>query len=461
MIDTSALSGIMHDNFRSICEETVGEMDRLPIPGAVVGILHQDQALIAAFGTTSVEHRLPVTEDTLFQIGSITKTYLATAVMRLVEMGRLELDEPIRTYLPDLKLKDEEAAARVTMRHLLTHTGGWVGDYFDDFGMGEDALAKMVDKMADLDQITPLGQVWSYNNSGFYLAGRAIEVVVGVSFEKAIQELVFDPLGLEMSFFFTDDVITHRFAVGHTVVDKQPKVARPWAVGRAIHPAGGIVCSAGDLLRFARFHAGDGTTPDGTRLLSSDSLAQMQTPLLPSTGINSIGLSWAVTSVDGTQMISHGGGTKGQVSYLRIVPSAQFAVVVLTNSEEGDPLCFGIANVATKRYLGLTLPEAVPLDLPEETLRSYVGKYDAAASVCEITFHEGELVLQVTDKGGFPTPSTPPEPAPPPVRVALYAQDRLIVLDEPLKNARGEFLRNPDNSVAWLRFGGRVHARVG
>lgn len=461
MIDKHVLDSITDDKFRTVCEEAVNIMNRLPIPGAVIGVLYDDSVYITPLGITSVEHPLPVTEDTLFQIGSITKTYLATAVMRLVEMGKIDLDKPIRAYIPGLKLADEMVAARVTMRHLLTHTGGWVGDYFNDFGFGEDALAKMVTKMADLPQLTPLGEVWSYNNSGFYLAGRVIEVVMGTSFEAAIKQLVFDPLGLTMSFFFTDDVITHRVAIGHEVIDKQPKVARPWAVGRVIHPAGGIICNIKDILRYARFHMGDGTASDGTRLLSQESLALMQTPVLPSSGINMIGLSWAITTVNGIKMISHGGGTNGQKTYLRIVPSSKFAVAIFTNSNEGETLWWESANVAIKQYLSLSLPEAVPMESPEETLLSYVGKYDAAGSLCELYYQDKKLFLQLTDKGGFPTPDSPPTESFPPVRVALYSEDRLVVLDDPLKDLRGEFLRNSDNSIAWLRFSGRIHARQG
>ena len=459
MIDKSVLDTITDPGFRPICELAVNEMNRLPIPGAVVGVLYEDREWIAGFGTTSLEHPLPVTDDTLFQIGSITKTFVATAAMRLVEMGKLELDKPVRAYLPELKLADETVAAQVTMRHLLTHTGGWVGDYFSDFGIGDDALTKMVASLAGLEQLTPLGQVYSYNNAGFYIAGRAIEVVTGATFESAMQDLVLDPLGLKMTFFFAHDVISHRFAVGHEVVDKQPKVARPWAVGRAAHPAGGIVCTAADLFRYARFHMGDGTAPDGTRLLSPKSLALMQTPMFPSTGLSMMGLGWRITIVDGTKMIEHSGGTNGQITLLRIVPSAWFAAVAFTNSDEGDPLCVETVGLATRQYAGLTLPEAVPLELPEETLLSYVGKYDAASDVCELYVRDGGLVLQETPKGGFPTPDSPPPQAPPPVRVALYAPDRLIVLDEPMKGARGEFLRNPDGSIAWLRLWSRVHAR--
>jgi CubicO group peptidase (beta-lactamase class C family) len=459
MIDKNMLDTISDPTFRTICEEAINEMDRLPIPGAVVGVWYEDQAQIAPLGLTNIEHPLPVTAATLFQIGSITKTYLATAVMRLVETGQLDLDQAIRTYLPDLKLVDESAATGVTMRHLLTHTGGWVGDYFNDFGLGDDALARMVDQVAGLDQLTPLGQVWSYNNAGFYLAGRVLELVTGQTFEQAIQQLVLDPLGLTSSYFFAHDLITHRFAVGHKVVAGQPKVARPWAIGRAAHPAGGIVSSMKDLLKYGRFHLGDGLTENGQRLLSPDALRLMQTPLLPASGSDMTGLAWRVTDVNGTRLIGHGGATNGQKALLRLVPQAQFAVAVLTNSDDGGILTQHLVNLATEQYLGLRLPAATPLALPAEQLAPYVGRYESAMTIYELALSDGELILHTTLKGGFPTPDAPPPEPPPPLRAALYDEDRLIVLDEPMKEARGEFLRDENGRIAWLRLGGRLQAR--
>src|SRR5436190_24197434 len=139
-------------------------MEELSIPGAALGLLFDGEEETTGLGVTSMENPLDVTPATLFQIGSIGKTFTATAVMRLVEQGQVDLDEPVRTYLPDLGLADGEVASKVTIRHLLTHTSGWVGDYFDDLGWGDDALARMVEKLADLPQLTPLGEVWAYNN---------------------------------------------------------------------------------------------------------------------------------------------------------------------------------------------------------------------------------------------------------------------------------------------------------
>ena len=160
--------------FRRLGAFVKAEMKRLHVPGVAVGVVHEGREYTAGFGVTSVENPLPVDADTLFQIGSTTKTFTGTAAMRLVERGRLDLDAPVRTYLPKLRLAGRGVAGRVTLRHLFNHTGGWVGDTFVDTGWGDDALAKAVARMAEIEQLTPLGEVWSYNNAGFYLVGRAV-----------------------------------------------------------------------------------------------------------------------------------------------------------------------------------------------------------------------------------------------------------------------------------------------
>lgn len=460
--ETIVPDDITDPDVRLLGEQVIEAMRRLHVPGVAVGVLHHGQVHSAGFGVTSVENPLPVNADTLFQVGSITKTFVGTAAMRLVEMGKLDLDAPIRLYLPDLRLASEETARKVTLRHLFTHTGGWVGDYFDDLGAGDDALSRMISKMGELEQLTPLGTVYSYNNAGFYLAGRVLEVCTGRTFEAVIKDMVLDPLGLNMSFFFPADVMTHRFVVGHYVVDGEPQVARPWAVGRCIHPAGGIVSNVRDLMRYARFHLGDGAGPDGARLLAPRSMAMMQSPLAPASGnTDAVGVTWMLTDAGGTWVVRHGGGTHGQTTELRLAPARGFAITILTNSDDGDQLCEHVAEWALDHYLGLALPKAVPLDVSEDKLISYVGRYTSIMDIDELSLQDGQLMLQITVKGGFPTPETPPPPSPPPVRLALCGEDRVVALDHPLKGERGEFLRNPDGSIAWLRFGGRIRKREG
>ncbi len=197
-------------------------MDRKQVPGVALGIAHGDETLTAGFGVTSIENPLPVTDTTLFQIGSITKTFVGTALMRLVERGTVDLDATVRTYIPDFQVTDEAAAERATVRHLLTHTGGWAGDFFHGTGDGLEALARYVADMAELPQLAPLGSHWSYNNAGFTVAGHILERVTGQPFEIALLELVLGPLGLEQTFLDPADAMTRRFAVGHQAGDAGP-----------------------------------------------------------------------------------------------------------------------------------------------------------------------------------------------------------------------------------------------
>ncbi len=245
--------------FKKIAQKIVSEMKRLDVPGVSIGIWQDGKEYVDGFGMTSVEHPLPVTADTLFQTGSISKTFTGTMIMQLVEQGKVELDAPVKKYIQDFQLHDKDVTEQVTVRHLLTHMGGWVGDYFNDFGNGDDALDKMVKDIAKLPQVQQLGTIWSYNNTGFNIASRIIEVVTKKPYEQAAQEMLFDPIGLKMSFFYPSDLLfTHRFVVGHQKVKGKVQVARPWAIGRAGNGVGGVVSTVRDLLKYARFHMSNG-----------------------------------------------------------------------------------------------------------------------------------------------------------------------------------------------------------
>ena len=155
-------------------------MAELRVPGVSVWLLVDGEEDGFQLGVTSVDNPLPVDEETVFQAGSITKTLTAAAAVRLAQAGKLDLDAPVRRYLPELRLADETAAAAITMRDLLSHGGGFVGDWFEDFGWGDDAVSRYVDGVARLPQLTPLRAVWSYNNAGFAIAGRVLEVVAAL-----------------------------------------------------------------------------------------------------------------------------------------------------------------------------------------------------------------------------------------------------------------------------------------
>ena len=439
------------------------EMERLHVPGLALGILDGEREHTACFGVTNLENPLAVDPDTLFQIGSISKTVTATAMMRLADSGSVALDAPVQVYLPELRLADPQTTAQVTLTHIFTHTGGWLGDYFADAGTGDEALRSVVGRLEALPQETPLGQVWSYNNAGFYIAGRVIEALTAKPFETAIRELALEPLGMQRSFYFAREAITYRVAAGHAAVYSgqagAPEVLRPWWLARAANPLGGLNSTIRDLLRYARFHLGDGRAADGERLLSAEALRQMQTPVCPAANGEQMGISWFLRAAGGVRILRHGGATNGQMATLQLVPQRGFAVAVLTNSDRGSELYQPLVKRIFERALGLVEPEPQPLPMTAAALAEYPGCYRAAAQDLWIERQADELTLRVEPKGGFPTPDSPPPPAPPLVRLALCAPDCLLGLEEPFKDSRLEILRGADGEIIWLRFGGRVHRR--
>ena len=454
--------------FDAQCAALAAETERLValygVPGVAVGVINGDDEYVAGFGVTNREHPLPVDADTLFQIGSTTKTVTGTLVMRLVEQGLLDLDVPVRHYLPTLRLADEEVAARVTLRHLLSHTGGWVGDFFDDTGRGDDALARMVDRLHELPQLTPLGTVWSYNNAGFYLAGRILEVITGQAYEALAHDLILAPLGMTRSFFWADEMITHRVAAGHQHdphdLMAPPTVARPWGLVRSAHPVGGIVSSVRDQVRYARFHLGDGSAADGTRLLTTESIRAMQTPFVQGDLGGLFGLTWFIRDVQGHRIVRHGGATKGQLAAFLMIPAAGFALTVLTNSSRGAELYRDLTAWAFRTFLGIETPLPVPETRTAAEVRPFVGRYEGRLSDTIIAWAEDGLRLQVIPKGGFPTADSPARPAGPALRAAFCGPDQIVVLNDPLKDTRAEFLRDDAGEIVWLRLGGRVLRRV-
>ena len=446
------------DRIRSAVEE---KMKEYGVPGAAVGVYFKGQASTVGLGITSVDNPLPVTDDTLFQVGSISKTFTGTLIMHLVDSGKLKLEAHVRDYIRGFRVKDPAATRDATLLTTLTHMGGWEGDFFDDPGAGDDALSRVVERMAGLEQVAPFNTVWSYNNAGFYVAGRAIELATGKPYEAALKELLLEPLGLRRTFIFPADVMTERFAVGHSGPIGKPGVARPWALARAAHAVGGVVASVADLLNYGRFHLGDGTGQGGTRILSAASLGRMHTTQVAKHGTDEeMAVTWHASNTGGVRQISHGGSTVGQQALLTLVPSQQFAIALLTNSGRGSQLNRDVTRAAMKEYLGVTIADPAPISVPAAELAQYAGRYSRPFSDVVVKQEGERLIVQTIQKQGFPTPTTPIPPAQPGSPYAFYAKDRLIAVEGPAKGARAEIIRLPDGRIGWIRVSSRVSRRV-
>jgi len=436
-------------------------MKKLKIPGVAIGVYHGGETSTQGYGVTNIDHPLPVDDDTLFQIGSITKTFVGTMTMMLVEEGKLDLNEPIRTYLPEFKVQDGEASSKVTLRHLFTHTAGWVGDWFPSgIDQGADAVKQYVASMADTPQFTPIGKYLSYNNAGYNLAGRVLEVVTGKVFSDLIKEMIFEPLGMENTYILPWEIMTKRYAAGHVPGEDGVEVAPQWFIGRSSGPAGGIVTSVRDMLKYIEFQLGDGSYRDN-RLLSRESMEALHTPRVEYAPGHSVALTFWVDDHRSTRTLGHGGGTVGQISLLTLAPEHDFGMILVTNSAAGRIFNPKITNLALKQYIEVDTPEPDIMDLPSGELEEYVGEYEAKLTMVKIEAGDGKLVISQKYLGGFPTEDDKPE-APEyeePLHYGFYAKDHIVGVDEVNKGSIAQFVRDETGKVSMIRFGMRLHKK--
>ncbi|MDX3006344.1 serine hydrolase [Kribbella solani] len=433
-------------------------MAKYAVPGVGLGVWYQGREYVRGFGVTSVDTKEPVSADTVFRIGSTTKTFTGTAIMRIVEQGRISLDRPVRTYLPDFATQDASVAARVTVRQLLNHSAGWQGDYFEDTGDGDEALAKYIADMTKVPQLTPLGKVFSYNNAAIGVAGRILEVLYGKPYETAVRELVIDPLGLAHSRYFRSELNGFSVAASHNIVNGKPVVEPSFdRVPRSLHAAGGLISSPRDQLRYARYHLGHPGLP---QLLSERGRLAMQSHPGPGgtlfVELNGVGVSWMLRpTAQGPLVVQHGGDWSGQHSGFLFVPQRDFAITLLTNSESGPALVAELFadDWALQEFAGVNNLPAVPQSLPPRRLAEYVGTY-----VSEQIGFDGkpeDIALDLAAGNGQLTVSVGGQAA---SRFAFYRKDYVLALapDGTPTHTRANFVRGDDGQVDWLRYGGRL-----
>ena len=438
------------------------------IPGVAVGVWASGKEEYACHGVTSVDNPLPIDQDTLFLVASITKTFTATTLMRLVAEGKVELNAPVRRYVPELQLKDQQAADKLTVLNLLNHTSGLDWRVNADTGEGDDALERSVAKMAEMEQIAPPGIRVSYSQAGYNLLGRIIEKVTGQTFDQAVASLVFEPLGLSHSFFARDDIMTRRFAVGHNGgEDGTLSIARPWRHSRGDNPGGGIASSVADILRWARFHLGDGRAESGVEVLPTHVLQQMKKPtaeLRASTLGDAVGLGWFLRDVDGVPTVGHAGSANGQFAELLIVPERNFAVMSMSNAgPDGIPFNQEIVRWALENYLGLVDRDPKPIPFDATRVREIVGKYENAMMTFTIDTVGDRFRLEVRIKPEIrATAEKEPPPDPEPADFGLLPgnKDEYIITSGAFKGQRGFFTRDTSGAVVGVDLAGRLFSRV-
>ena len=404
--------------------------ERYYVAGTALGVMLGDEVRAVGSGVINVQTGVDTTPDTLFQIGSITKVYTTTLIMQLVDEGRIELDAPARKYLPDLRFGDDRAAD-VTIRHLLTHTSGVDGDFFDDFGRGDDCVERYVAGCATLPSLFAPGAMWSYCNAGFVVLGRIIETMTGMSWDRALRERLLDRIGAHATVTLPEEAMRFRAAHGHAV-DPSLKISLTpmWHMPRAQAPAGSTPCgSVTDLLTFARLHIDGGRASDGTAVLSPASVTAMQQsqftlPAQPGPGANQWGLGLMLFDWDGRRVIGHDGGTIGQISSLRVLPEERFAVAVLTNTAPtGGLLGARAVTWLFNELFGIETPARPkpPEHAPPVDLARYVGTYEKLGARIVFAGANAGLEITYTNTGPLPGPELPPMPLIP-VNEELFLQ---------------------------------------
>ena len=445
------------------------------IPGVAAAVLADGQEHVKGYGVTNVDHPTPVDGDTIFRIGSTTKTFTGTAMMRLVEQGKADLGAPVRRYLPDFAVADPAVGAAVTVRQLLDHTSGWMGEDLQDFGRGDDAVARYVESMPRLPQLTAPGSVFAYNNAGLVVAGRIVEVVTGMTYEDAVQTLLLDPLQLSSTHYFTDQIIGLNVAASHNVVDGKPVVDTDfWEFPRSCNPTGALMSSVRDQLRYAQFHLGDGTAPNGSRLLSPQSLLAMRSN--PGSGgtlqveLTGMGVTWMLRpSADNATIVQHGGTWPGQLSGFFMVPERNFAMTVLTNSAGGSKLIADLFadDWALRRFAAISNLPASPQHLSAADLAPYTGRYivegippDGVSEKTIVEFQAGDGQLDGTTVSADASGNAD-EKSRTRTGLVFYRRDYGLDLGPENKpvHSRSDFVRGPDGAIAWFRSHGRLYKR--
>jgi CubicO group peptidase (beta-lactamase class C family) len=459
---------------REVLEQRLAELiEKHDVPGAQLAVLDGDELVEVAAGVLSRRTGWAATPDALFLPGSIGKLYTATLILMLVDEGKLDLDVPIRTYLPDFEVRDAHARDVVTCRNLLSHTSGFDGDHFTDTGRGDDALARYVAGCADLPQIAAPGEIWSYSNSGFSILGRIVEVLMDMPFEQALRERIFDPFGLTGTVSFAEEAIVHPTAVGHVPDPEDPSslvVSPMWGLWRAFGPMGSaVVCTAGDVLRFAKFHLDGGVAGDGTRLLPAELVAAMREPqveLVDDTVLGQAwGLGWILDRWGEVAVVGHDGNSIGQNAFMRVAPAEKFGFCLQTNTESALNLYRELAGWLFGERLG-TGPRPDPERLEEQAVVDpgrYTGTYQREGLTFEVTADaEGRLLATVTpthavaeSQGWPPMVDLPLEPV---------ARDDSFLLKLPIADADllAVFFdpRGDGGRPTHLHYGGRAHRRL-
>jgi len=329
------------------------------VPGASLAVLSGGELHELAGGVLHRGTGVPVTTDSLFLSGSIAKVYTATLVMQLVDAGLLDLDATVVSVLPEFATPDPAATATITVRQLLSHTGGLTCDFTFDSGRGDDCLATYVKAAGQVALDCPPGTAISYSSLGYVVLGRIVEVLTGQTWDQALKDRLLTPLGLGRSVTLPEEALRFQVAMSHLgEPGRDPDPAPAWdLMPRSAGPYGRVIVSAGDLARFAQAHL-DG----GRGVLSAGAVAAMRrrevdSPDKWTVSADGWGLGWTLYDWNGVFGYGHDGAAIGQYAYLRVVPHSGVVVALMTNGGGARRLYAELFRELLDELAGVRMPD--------------------------------------------------------------------------------------------------------
>jgi CubicO group peptidase (beta-lactamase class C family) len=421
--------------FEQYCNELV---EKYQIPGFSIGLAKDGQLLYeAGFGFRDVENKLPLSSDTVFGIGSVTKSFTCVAIMQLQEAGKLSVHDPVVKYLPKFKTPNEEYTNQMTIHHFMTHSAGLPplptlfsalrksienDPKFEDptFLQAEVTAAADVpsppsvetyeELMADIanQQFTLLGAPgteFSYSNDSYSLLGAIVERVSGITYEQYMKDYILDPAGMKNSVFHLEELDGHddvsslyntRKQDGQDVVFESNN---PWDAP-SMRAAGFLKSTVNDMLKYTEIFRNNGRVGDA-QILTPESVEAMTTPYIQCDYGRYYGYGVMVTpDYFGYKLVEHGGSIKGVAAQMNIIPELGVTGVSFANLA-GVPstklLYSAIADYLGKSVNANHLSYTV-LEVAEEELKQYEGPF-ASGEGSKYTFKVEDAKLYLSADG--------------------------------------------------------------
>ncbi|MCR5869766.1 MULTISPECIES: serine hydrolase [unclassified Sphingomonas] len=358
--------------------------------GAVLVARDGEVLFDKGYGSANLEWKIPNDGDTKFRLGSVTKQFTGVAILLLQERGKLTLDAPVKTYLPDAPA----AWDKVTVRHLLNHTSG-IPNFtsFPDYG-GTKTLpathASLVARFRDKPLEFQPGEKWSYSNSGYVLLSAIIEKLSGQSYAEFVAANLFKPLGMADTGYDSHAAILPRRASGYTP-SKDGPINADYISMTIPQGAGALYSTTRDLLKWQR-------GVYGGKLLSPASLAAFRTPQK-----DGYALGIVVHKADGVTTLQHGGGIEGFNTFLAYDPDRKLTVVVLGNLNGPSPDKLAKSLMTLARGGAVVLPgERKATTVAPDQLAQYEGVYELAPTFAiTMRVKDGKLMTQATGQQEF------------------------------------------------------------